>query len=84
MAVRPVRQVYEYVEKRAGKHFYSSQESLAKMASRPKTVDSIRRSRVTIPDLETLLRDWPQATSPNEGIVRGDVQQRLERVVIKN
>lgn len=52
------------------------------MVARSDIIDSIRGQRVVIPDLESLLSDWPQGESTEEGNVQQDNVVRLHTYVI--
>jgi hypothetical protein len=52
------------------------------MVARSDIIDSIRGQCVVIPDLESLLSDWPQGKSSEEANVQQDVVDRLHMYVI--
>ena len=51
------------------------------MANETDILDSIHGQRVLIPDLESLLSDWPEGRSVQEGRLKHDVTDHLKRFV---
>jgi len=46
--------------------------------SRQQLLDSLRGSRMVIPDLQAIFARWPQGVNPSLGLLAQDVNERLE------
>jgi hypothetical protein len=55
---------------------------LSKMVARTDVIRSIQGQRVVIPDLQSLLSDWPKGQSDEEAKVKRDVGKRLDEYVV--
>lgn len=51
------------------------------MASRSEILAALKGQKVRVPDLQALLKEWPQHTSPHLEQLRIDVDAKLEEFV---